>query len=205
MTQAGGCSCALIPISVAHVSCSATATQGASPPPCGEGLGEGAPRWRGQLDGATAMTPPRTPRRAAHGRRRRGNVGERLIAMGARRCGDIRAQALDWRGRVEIAADRIEDRPRQFSGGMQRRLQIARNLVTGPRLVFMDEPTMCRTIRSMAIWCCNSEGKAGGRLPPGCRSGTSPREYFWKDEGLAALKARIDSDLCLIGGLFAQG
>jgi putative phosphonate transport system ATP-binding protein len=70
-----------------------------------------------------------------------GNVGERLMAVGARHYGDIRTTATDWLGRVEIAADRIDDRPRAFSGGMQQRLQIARNLVTGPRLVFMDEPT----------------------------------------------------------------
>lgn len=70
-----------------------------------------------------------------------GNVGERLMAVGARNYGAIRASATDWLGRVEIDADRIDDRPRQFSGGMQQRLQIARNLVTGPRLVFMDEPT----------------------------------------------------------------
>ena len=70
-----------------------------------------------------------------------GNVGERLMAVGARHYGQIRETAEDWLGRVEITADRIDDRPRAFSGGMQQRLQIARNLVTGPRLVFMDEPT----------------------------------------------------------------
>ncbi len=70
-----------------------------------------------------------------------GNVGERLMATGGRHYGRIRQSALDWLTRVEIDGARIDDRPTEFSGGMQQRLQIARNLVSGPRLVLMDEPT----------------------------------------------------------------
>jgi putative phosphonate transport system ATP-binding protein len=69
------------------------------------------------------------------------NVGERLMAVGARHYGQIRGQAQDWMAKVELDLGRIDDRPATYSGGMQQRLQIARNLVTNPRLVFMDEPT----------------------------------------------------------------
>jgi putative phosphonate transport system ATP-binding protein len=70
-----------------------------------------------------------------------GNVGERLMAAGARHYGGIRAEAETWLKRVEIDPGRMDDLPEKFSGGMQQRLQIARTLVTRPKLVFMDEPT----------------------------------------------------------------
>lgn len=69
------------------------------------------------------------------------NVAEPLMNLGGRHYGKMRQATVEWLERVELDTRRIDDKPRRFSGGMQQRIQVARNLIHGPRLVFMDEPT----------------------------------------------------------------
>ncbi|CDR06949.1 ABC transporter related protein [Streptomyces iranensis] len=67
------------------------------------------------------------------------NVALPLRLNGVKRK-EAEARSLSWMERLEVA-DVAHKRPGEVSGGQGQRVAVARSLVTGPRVLFADEPT----------------------------------------------------------------
>lgn len=69
------------------------------------------------------------------------NIAEKIIAAGSRNAGEMTERAKELLTAVEILTSRMGEAPKNFSGGMQQRVQISKALANNPAILLLDEVT----------------------------------------------------------------
>jgi len=69
------------------------------------------------------------------------NVAFRLINADGVPRKEAKARAVEALGRVHLGAHVVDSYPSELSGGMQKRVGLARAVVANPEIIFFDEPT----------------------------------------------------------------